>query len=186
MKKILALILSFVFVISFSACKDKEKANTNKVDIEYFANIGKIPESQFALGDKGDDIKKALEEKHSDNESEDSYFDVIEGEKNVLITDGTYEYYYKKASAEKEIAYIVSYSDAYGFKLGDALLEVKNSLKNYEIKEENVTADNLFFYMGDIANSNMITVEFEKNTVIFVFENNALCATVIFSSENWK
>lgn len=186
MKRILALTLSVLFVVCLCGCEKKDKDSKNSVDIEYYANLGQIPESEFMLGDTGDTVKSALEKKEAEAGEEDYYFDVQEGENNVLITDGTYEYYYKKAAPEKGIAYMVSYSDAYGFKLGDIILEVKETLKKYDVKEENVTEDNAFFFMGDISNANLLKIVFEKNTVMFLFQDNALCATVIYSNENWK
>lgn len=188
MKRILSLVLSLLLVFGLVGCKDEENTEENSIDIEYYANLGQIPESEYILGDTGDTIKAALEEKQKESEENDGhyFFTVQEGENNVLITDGTYEYYYKKAAPEKGIVYMVSYTDAYGFKLGDVVLEVEKALKDYGVKEESVTAENAFFYMGNYENSTLLRATFEKNTVMFIFEDNALCATVIYSNENWN
>ena len=58
----------------------------------------------------------------------------------------------------------------------------KYGLSPNKIKRE----DNVFFFMGDISNVNLLKIAFEKNTVMFIFQDNALCATVIYSNENWK
>lgn len=186
MKKILALALSVLLLLGLCACKEREAKKEHSVDIEYYADLGQIPESQFMLGDTGETVKKALEKAADKDEEDHSYFDEQIGENNVFLTDGTYEYYYKKAAPEKGIAYIVSYTDAYGFKLGDVILEVKEALSGYNVEELAVNSENAFFYFGDTSAANLLKVEFQKNTVMFLFENNALTATVIYSNENWN
>lgn len=186
-KRILALILCLIIGLSLCACKDNKDKETG-VDIEYYANLGQIPESEFMLGDTGDTIKDALEKKKAESEknNEDYFFNVQEGENNVLITDGTYDYYYKKAAPEKGISYLVSYSDAYKFELGTIISEVKKELKKYDVTEEELTEENAFFYMGDFSKASLLRYKFEKSTVLFVFEENALCATAIYSNQNWS
>ena len=186
MKRILALLLSVLLVFGLCACKEREAKKSDGVDIEYYANLGQIPESEFMLGDTGDTIKKHLQKKADEAEDGHAYFDEQQGEKNVLLTDGTYEYYYKKAAPEKGIAYMVSYTDAYGFKLGDVVLEVKKALEDYGVEELDVDGDKAFFYFRDTSSATLLTGELEKNTVMFLFEDNALSATVIYSNENWN
>ena len=186
MKKVTALFLCVLTLMLLCACKDKG-GNDSKVDIEKYASLGQIPESEFILGDTPDTIKTVLEKKQEEaGEEEDYYFDVIEGENNVLITDGTYEYYYKKAAQEKGIVYMVSYTDAYGFKPGDVILQVKDAIEGTDYREEPVTKENAFFYMGDTSGSTAIILDFERYTVMFIFEDNALSATVIYDRENWS
>lgn len=186
MKRILALLLSVLLIFGLCACKEREAKKSDGVDIEYYANLGQIPESDFMLGDTGETIKNHLQKKAQESEDGHAYFDEQQGEKNVLLTDGTYEYYYKKSAPEKGIAYLVSYTDAYGFKLGDVILEVKEALEDYNVEELSANEENAFFYLGDTSNSSLLKVAFQKNTVMFLFEDNALAATVIYSNENWN
>lgn len=188
MKRIFALMLCFVLCVSLCACGEEKEEKKHSVDIEYYANLGQIPEGEFSLGEDPETIKEKMEEKqkNSENEEEHYFYNVQEGETEVLITDGSYEYYYKKAAADKGISYMVSYNDAYGFSIGAVSLDVKNSLVGYEIVEEDASHDNVFFFMGNMENTTLYKIEFEKNTVMFLFEDNALCATVIYSKDNWK
>ncbi len=183
MKKIIALILSLTFVFCLCACDGKN--GKLEIDIDYYANLGQIPESQFVLGDTGETIEKFLTKQKSEAEKkgEEYTYEKVEGETRVLITDGTYEYYYKKANPEKGIGYMVTYSDSYGIKLGTVILEVKEKLEGNNVQEEPANEENAFFYRGNIEDSTILKIECEKRTVIFLFENNALCATAIYNND---
>lgn len=182
MKRILSLALVLIFALSLCSCKEEKKKNSSTVDIEYHANLGQIPENDLSLGMTPDEVKEALEKKQKEEleKGEEYGFNEQEGNTNVLITDGTYDYYCKKAESEKGINYIVSYTDAFGFKIGDVILEVKEALADYDVKEEAVTEENAFFYFGS-EGATLLKIEFPKNTVMFIFEDNALCATAIYT-----
>ncbi len=184
MKKIIALFLSFTFIFCLCGCSDDQKQET-EIDIAYYANLGQIPESEFVLGDTGEAIEKKLNEKktQAEEKGEEFHYDKIEGENNVLITDGVYEYYYKKAAPEKGIGYMAAYADSYGLKLGTVIVEAKEKLDGNDVKEEAANEENAFFYRGNIDDSVVLKIEGEKRTVIFIFENNALCATAIYNND---
>ena len=73
--------------------------------------------------------------------------------------------------------------DAFGFKLGDIISEVEKNLSDYEITKGNANEKNAFFYFGDYGKAQIINIEFDKNSVMFLFEDNALCATAIMSND---
>ena len=51
--------------LSFSACgKKKGKTAENKVDLEYYAELGQIPECPYKLGADPDEIKEKLQRIH--------------------------------------------------------------------------------------------------------------------------
>lgn len=188
MKRIIALVLSLTFVFSLCGCKDGTKKDGNGVDIEYYANLGQISENEISLGTKYEDLKSALEKKQKEYEDKGEHYayNEYEGENDVLISDGTYDYYYKKSDTNKSISYMISYTDAYGFMLGDIVVEVEKKLKDYEVSSEKANDTNAFFYIGDYSNAEILKVSFKENTVIFLFEDNALTATAIYSNDNWK
>jgi len=192
MKRIIALALAVIFVFSLTACSDEETVSTifegiNDVDLKYYADQGKIPESDFSMGQSHDEIIAAMEKKEAEaGENEHHYHFVQEGDTTVLISSGAFEYYYKKDKKELGVSYIVSFVDSFGFKIGDSILAVEKSLKDYDYKEETLTTENAFFYPGNLEDTSVLKVSFEKNTIIFIFENNTLCATVMYSNENWK
>ncbi len=185
MKKIICCLLCLIFVFSLTACsKEKEKKDSNGIDIEYYAELGQMPELNYALGTDVEKVKNELSATAESDEHEHSAYSVTEGENNVLIDNGDTSYYYKKANPEKGLGYIVNYGKAYGFELGTVSLEIKEALKDYNPIEEPLTEENAFFMFG-VESGSIIKCEFEKNTVLFVFDNNALCATAIYVTEEW-
>ena len=88
MKKLFAFLLVMTLALSFSACgKKKEKTAENKVDLEYYAELGQMPECPYKLGADPDEIKEKLTAEDSSAEAAgDEYpFAVTEGEKTVRI-----------------------------------------------------------------------------------------------------
>ena len=187
MKKLISLLLVFVFAFSFTACKNDDDKVEAKVDIEYFAELGQIPECPYRLGQNGDDIKNELSESVSSESTEEhseegQYFEIQEGKNNVLLDNGIYNFYYKKADSAKKISYIVSYDTAYEFKTGTIIKELIDSLGDLEYKKEKISDNDLFFLIG-APEGDVIKLEFKNNTVIFVFIDNALCATAIYTND---
>lgn len=182
MKRILAIIFSAVILFTFSACGSK-KTDEDKftVDLEYYADLGQIPECQYKLGSDPETVKAELSAAAEENE-ENLYF-LDEGEENILIDNGIYNFYYKKDDAEDGISYIASFEKAFGFEIGTVSIEIKDAI-DAEYEEEEATDDNAFFVWG-LQSGSVLRYEFDDVTVLFVFEDNALCATAIFNS-NWE
>lgn len=183
MKKLLCIALSFVILLSFAACKNEDKTSSESgIDLEYYADSGKIPECDYALGTDVEKVKQELSDYAESEEGAESLYDVIEGDENSYITNGNYNFYYKNDNEEDGISYIVSFGKAYGFETGEIILNVKEALSGIEYTEEEINDDNAFFLFVPIEGS-VIKCEFEKNTIMFVFENNALCATAIYNND---
>ena len=186
MKRLVCLLLCFIFVFSFTACgKDDKKENKNGIDIEYYAKLGQMPELNYPLGTDVEKVKNELSAAAESEEGEHSVYSVTEGENNVLIDNGEVCYYYKKANPEKGISYIVNYGKAYGFEIGTVSLEIKEALKEFNPVEEPLTEENAFFMFG-VESGSIIKCSFDENTVLFVFNENALCATAIYVSKEWE
>ncbi len=184
MKKLLSVLLIFGLMLCLTACGEEKKIkNENTVDLEYYAHLGQIPECEYALGD---DVEKAKSELNAaaDADPEKTYY-LQEGKRNVLIDSGTQNYYYIKEKAADGISYIVSYETAYGFEIGAIDIEIKDAIADTEYKEEKLSEDNAFFLVG-ASEGSVIRCEFEKNTILFVFQDNALCATAIYKNDDWK
>ena len=187
MKKVLALVISCLFLFCLTGCKDGQtkKNGSGGVDIEYYAKLGQIPECEITLGTKPEKVKETIEnrENESGDDHEHGGYNEIEGTNNVLIEEGSYDYYYKKADPEKGVAYIVSYQDAYGFKIGDIIVEVEKQLGDYEVEKLGANEKNAFFYFGDYEKAQILRIPFKNNTVMFLFEDNSLCATAIYRND---
>lgn len=188
MKKLFSALLCFVLLFSLAACGNKEKNKSEaKVDLEYYVKLGQIPECKYKLGDNADTVTNELsaEYEKAGEAGEDAVFEVTEGEKTVRIDSGDFLYYYEKEKKDAGISYIVSLDSAYGFASGTPLLEVTNSLKGFDYTEEAADDNNTFFLLGT-QNPTVLKYSFDKNSVLFVFDENSLCAVAVYSTENWN
>ena len=96
-----------------------------------------------------------------------------------------FQYYYYKDKADKGVSYIVSFEKAYGFEIGTLSLEIKNALPGFSFTEEKLDDDNGFFVLG-ATEGKVYKYSFEKNTVSFVFVDDALYATAIYTTDDWE
>ena len=181
MKRLFCLLLTVVLCLSFAGCKE-EKTKEADLDIAYFADLGQMPECEYSLGTESDKIE--AEYVKQAEEDEEYYYNIQEGKSNVLIENGTYKFYYKKDKKDEGIGYLVSFDTAYGFEIGTVSLEVKEALGDFKYTEEKLNEKNSFFLLG-AQNGSVIKCQSKKNTVMFVFDNNALCATAIYTND-WE
>lgn len=184
MKRIFCLILASFLLISVTACKnEKNPSGENSVDVEYLVKMGKMPECDYSLGDSvdvlNDDLKKLYDT------VEEAVYNVVEGEETVKIDSGTFQYYYFKDKKADGISYIVNFDTAYSFNIGTLSVEVINALNDFEYVEEKFNDDNAFFVLGT-TDGKVIKYEFANNTVSFIFVNDALFATAIYKTNDWK
>ena len=188
MKRIIALALSIVFIFCLCGCKSGKSKGSNGVDIEYYAKLGQIPENDVVLGTTYEELIEVLDKRGQEAEKngEDYGYNEFEGDNNVLISEGPYDYYYKKADSKKEIGFIISYGTAFGFEKDEVILNVENTVKEFDYKKESANEQNAFFYLGDYSKAEVLKVNFEKTTVIFLFEESVLTATAIYSNDIWK
>ncbi|MBR6533246.1 MAG: hypothetical protein IKT44_02325 [Clostridia bacterium] len=198
MKKVISILLVIGLMFSFCACSKDGDKNKNKVDLEYYAKLGQMPEAKYTLGEDPDTVidglnklKEQAESEHEedpnhnhDHDEQEFLFEIVQGEKNVLLDNGNICYYFNKANEDKGISYIVNYDSAFGFPLGTVILEVKNALGDTKLTEEPLTEENAFF-ASYVLDGTILKAEFENATIVFVFQENELFATAIYNS-NWK
>ena len=177
MKKIFSFLLVLTVVFSFSACgKKKDKAAENKVDLEYYAELGADPDEMVE--------KLTAAESSAEAAGEEYPFAVTEGEKTVRIDNGDFVYYYEKAKKDKGISYIIATNKGYGFEGGASILEIKNALPELEYTEEDVNDSNSFFLMGAIDGS-VLKYTFKNRVISFFFSENELTAVTLYDTDNW-
>lgn len=186
MKKLICLMLTAVFIFSLAACKkDNTESDSNSVDLEYYAKLGRIPECDYTIGESVEKVKSELSALNEKYQGENEFmYSVEEGNKTVEINNGTFLYYYTKENEANGISYIVCLGKAYGFEPGTVSIEVTDALSEYKYTEETANDDNAFF-LFDYTNCSVFKYEFENYAVSFVFQDNALCATAIYDSANW-
>lgn len=179
MKKILCLVLCVIFVFSFAACdKNSNKNSNHSVDIEYYAKLGQINDLEYKLGDAIDKTKTTLSETVDDH-GESLYFDYTSGDYTVM-TDGAVCACYKTEDESAGITQIVKYGDAYGFTVGDISTQIRDIMSDmgYDATERAATRDDIFFLPAG-ADMTVLEYKINDNTVLFVFQEHALSATVI-------
>lgn len=185
MKKTVCLLLALIMLISFVSCNNDDEIKKSDIDLEYNVKLGKIYESEYSIGANPDEIIEKLKTAAENSEHSHEVFDLVEGENNVLIDGGYYNYYYKKANKDKGISYIISYDTAFGFEIGTVIIEVRDAFEGISFKEEPLNEKNSFFLLG-ATEGTVLSTEIDKYTVSFVFVDNALCATTIYITDEWK
>ncbi len=181
MKRILCFVLSLVFVFSLVACNKEGKKDKDVIDIEYFVKLGQIPECEYSIGYKVEDLKKAL----SESTDEEAYYDFREGKTSSSIDNGSYRFYYKNDNEDRGISYIVSFEKAFGFDTGSISVEILNAFEDIDFSEEELDEDNSFFLFG-APEGTLYKYEFGDYTVAFVFIDNALSATAVYTTDEWE
>lgn len=181
MKKLLAGILCMALLLTLCACGKEKKADDDRLDVAYYAKLGKIPETDYALGM---DIEKTKETLSVKDEQDGGMFDVTEGEKTVRIMTDGYAFYYEKEHAENGISCIVCLNGGFGFQPGAISVEVTDALADYDADEHPAT-DSETFFLPFAENCTCIAYGFGDYRLQFVFEENALCGAVLSDPQNW-
>lgn len=188
MKKIVVFFLALSFIFCITGCSDKDKdSNKVKVDIEYYANLGQIPECEYPLGTSVDTFKEetTTESVGANHTHEGIFYNVTEYDDYVFIESNAYSYFYLKDKKAEGVSYIVSYDTAFGFEIGTVSIEIKEAIGDTNHTTEQLTKENAFFMRG-MVNGELIKCKYDKNTVIFVIQDNVLCATAIYRNSDWE
>ncbi len=188
MKK-LALVFVLIFALSLCGCGEKKEKSQLKVDIEYYAKLGQMTDCEFTLGsdlDKLDKlVKEGLEAEHTHDEDAVIY-EQTEHDGYTEISAGDLKYFYVTDKKSDGIGLIVSLDGAYGFEQGAVAVDIKEKLASAGFEAEEKTADKeQVFFLPSFAQFTTLSYDFGKNTVVFIFENNALCACTL-SGEDWS
>lgn len=196
MKRILVLLLCFSLLFTLAGCGKEDTASAPEgLDVEYYANLGQMPECEYKLGDDVDNAlaeMKALEDSEHSEEDEDEaghshegfFVTEMEDEDYSSLQTGTFSYYYKTDAKDKGFTHIVSFDKAYGFEYGTVSIEIKDALsaRGLETAERDITSDEAFFMPGAYG-CTALEYNFENTTVMFIFQDNLLCATALFTTD---
>ena len=179
MKKILCLVLCVVFAFSLAACgEENDKKSNHSVDIEYYVSLGQINDLKYKLGDSVDSAVESLEETLDDH-GESNYFDYESGDYTVM-TDGEVYCCYKTEDEDAGLTHVVKAGDAFGFTAGAVSTEIRDVMSDFgfDAKERDAKRDEIFF-LPTGASTTVLKYEIKDNTLLFVFQEHALAATVI-------
>lgn len=184
-KKLLSFILCVIFMLSLTACGDKtENTDEHSIDIKYYTNLGQINDVQYKLGGDVDSAQGSLsadEENSADEHGHEKFYYDYESGDYTVLTDGSVCCCYKTDSKDDGITHIVKYGGAYGFNQGAVSTQVRDTMSDmgYEAEEREAKSGELFF----LPSSDLFTVleyKIDNTTVLFVFQEHALSATVIY------
>lgn len=193
MKRLLGIVLAVCFIFAVAGCDEKEESkSTAGVDLEYYSRYGQIPECEFAIGQDVDELINTFESRTASEEAESGeehdhdgfFYTPVEHEEYTALHTGTVEYIYKEESKESGISCIVSYSDAYEFPLGTVSVEIEAAFSDFDNSRSDTENAEIFFMSG--GEFTCLKYTFEKNDIVFVFADNALCATAIYDNTQWE
>lgn len=186
MKRIFALSLIFIMLFTLSACgKDEDKPEQYSVDVNYYANLGQIPEVEYKLGANIDDMIAAFDAEEAahaegDDHQHETYTVYEESERSMILTSGT-NYYYETEQKDAGVSYIVNFDASYGFALGTYSTEVEDALATLELETQKrePSLEEVFFIPGS-ANLTVLEYSFKNCNLMFVFQEDMLCATALY------
>lgn len=169
MKKAVCLCLSLILVLCFSGCKSNKNKSEHSVDIGYFADMGAQYESDLKIGDSVPEKKEG-----------DETFFFTESGKESFVSNGDFCYYYDANQKEPKIYGIAAFSNCMGFETGAVSIEVTDALESQGIEyRQRAPKDGEIFFLPAAENREVIECQGLKHNLIFVLEDNALCASFI-------
>ena len=184
MKRLFSLILAVILVFTFAACGKKDDTSKDGgIDLEYYAELGSIPECEYSLGQDIATLKAELEELY--NTEEEAVYNFVQKDDYAEIDSLGFQYYYLNDKESEGVSYIVALDKAFGFNPNTVSVEITDAFKGYDYTEEALNDKNSFFILG-AAEGKVIKYKFKKNTVSFVFINDALFATAIYKTGDWE
>ena len=153
MKKLLSVILALMLVLAlFTACEkvDHQESPTSSkptVELASLASSGKIPEMQFGIGAKVDDVKKYYNDLF---ENDPNALELVEYEVDeyTKLDLGAYAYYYETDNKAGGIVGVTSVDTAFGFTMNLSLVEDVKAAAPADAVLTLTTADDLFFIPG--------------------------------------
>lgn len=196
MKRLIAVLLIFVFSCSLVGCKKEE----NKVseddfsnDLTYYLSLGQIKEADFALGTTPEAIENAeLESSEAvtgiGNHDHEHGITKEEGRVSYHYIYGPFHYYYNKGKEENGISFIASFDTAYGFSAGSTnKFEIENALKSLKFTSKIADEDDMFFMMFLLDDCEMLIYESGKYQLTFYFNSDdVLVCTTLQNKELWS
>ncbi len=196
MKKLLAFLLCFVLMFSFTACKGGSKKSNDEIDIEYYAKLGQIPEMKYKLGFDCEKAATELQTEYDeylsggghdnadhdhDHYTEDIYFERKEENGYIVLDQGNKGFYCKASDGDNKIDALYTFDNAFGIETGSLAYDVKNKMASIEFVESEIT-DGSLFYADYLTEGTVLSAEFDDVTVQFAFQDSGLVCTAVFKT----
>ncbi|MBR5923299.1 MAG: hypothetical protein IKZ59_05845 [Clostridia bacterium] len=172
-KAVFCTVLCLAVLFCAAGCKSgKEKKSVYGVNFAAYADAGEIPESKLKIGDSIPSFDS--------EETESEYFSMDSEEPPFFMAaTGEFGYYYEKGD-DPRIKSIMGYDTCFGFDNGTVSITVKEALDSRNIKyTEREPVEGEIFYMSLSSGTSVIECKQFKYRLVFVFSDNALCATYL-------
>lgn len=170
MKRSAAFLLCFLMIIVAVGCKEENEKSSHSIDISYFADAGTLPDCKFKIGD-------SLPE---NDQLEKDGFVIFSDSSPAYISDGVFSFFFDGSAGEEKITKIAALDSCLGFELGSISIEITDALDEQKIgyTERNAAPGELFFLPAG-ADRSVIECKNLKNPLLFILEENALCAVLL-------
>ena len=197
MKKLLAVILPLLLLLSFAACRqdgDKDDGGStvqDKYNLAEYMKKGEIPEAEFTLGMTVEDIKSHLESSETGSDYGHNHAEYYEDENTANRSDyiavGEVLYYYEAAKAENGISSIVCQVNAFGFEASELTgkSDIKNAFPSMKYTEREVTNAELYFIPVELEGVSAITYTVDNYRLDFFFMEDSLLAVNLVDTNYW-
>lgn len=187
MKRVTAVVLCLAVCVLFTGCGKKGPDSTvGSTAVAKYIENGSIPECKFSLGADRDEVlsgvKEALNETGYVGEEGEDMPEYTEYETESYYVISTEEFNYYFGLDDGKLKCIAAFGDSYGFSHGAVITEVRDSMEKngHTASEGTVLPQDAFFLYGN-AERTKLEYTFGSNTAMFVFEDNALCATALIA-----
>lgn len=177
MKRILAVILILCMTLAFCGCGSK-KADVN--EIEEQASLGKMPESEFALGTEISVIKNAFSAEDSEQE-----LLVREGTETVVLSIDNFDFHYYKDKEQNGISVIVNFTNAFGFENGITMSNEIIEVLGEDYKLDAATEDQVYFLRSATEGCEVLSYTYGDYKLEFYFIDYFLAATKLTDTRYW-
>ena len=181
-KKIFALILALLMVVSFGACGEKE---TPKSQAELDAEKGILSGVHFALGTSGDEIIRYYKAEIEKNGEESDYLQTGNFDGYSSITTLGDIYYFEEGKEGEGALFSASFAKVWDYEIGISMKdEIKEQLAG-ETEEYTATEEQLFFFPSFEENCEVLAVKCGEYKLSFYFVNGFLAASSLQDLNNW-
>ncbi len=198
MKKLTALLLCLVFVLSLGGCKSKPEESQNNesgsaYNLSEILKSGKIPDTKYALFTAVDTIKtenhygeEIVGEQVHDHSDGNGLF-VEEGNRSVKMSLDADCYYYEKGEEDKGISSIVAFNDVLGLLIGTSTSnDVRIAFNDVTFEERELSNMQVYFFPYEVTGAKALTFTEGDRKIDFVFMEDMLIAINLYDTSVWS
>ncbi len=182
MKRLIALCLSVLMVLSFASCG----ANKPKLSpAEISAAEGKLDGVKYPLRTNPDTIIEYYEDYIEQNGEESNYLFVEEGKETTSIMTLSDLYYYENDKVDNGVAVAVSFQNVFGYEVGITLMEDIKADLGGEVTTFTATEEQMYFFPSYEENCEVLSVMCGDFKLEFFFINGFLSVTSLTDTTLW-